>query len=272
MPMYLTRFSYTPETWAMLIAQPGGPPQGRPGLHRIGRREAARLLVRLRRTRRLQPLGGPRQRLDGCRRAGDQRRRRSELVRDDRAADRRGDDLTRSAGRRASAIVAPRRVDRVAAEEDAGPPRAVGCRSTWTTSGRLAEPAGCLAADQRRCDRQVQLVDHPGGQGVAEQRRAALAQHVLVAERGQPVQRERQVDLVASQTSTATPWRPAPPAVRRWTPCRSPAPGGARAGGQPARGVQRGRLRDHGDRRVVAGRADRRQQPADGGVGQQICP
>ena len=29
MPLYLTRFSYTPETWARLIAEPRGPPRRR---------------------------------------------------------------------------------------------------------------------------------------------------------------------------------------------------------------------------------------------------
>ena len=52
------------------------------------------------------------------------------------------------------------------------------------------------AADECRRDRQVQLVDHACRQRVAEQRRPALAEHVLVTQRGQPVQRERQVDVV----------------------------------------------------------------------------
>ncbi|CAA9425290.1 MAG: hypothetical protein AVDCRST_MAG22-2865, partial [uncultured Rubrobacteraceae bacterium] len=54
-------------------SQPGGPPEGRPVVHRVGRREAPRVLVRLRHARRLQPVGGPRQRVHGRGRAGDQR-------------------------------------------------------------------------------------------------------------------------------------------------------------------------------------------------------
>src|SRR5581483_10588296 len=47
--------------------------------------------VRVRRARRLQPLGGARQRVHGGRGRGDQRRGRAQLVRDDAAPDRRGD-------------------------------------------------------------------------------------------------------------------------------------------------------------------------------------
>src|SRR5688572_22305957 len=64
----------------------------RAAIRRVGRRQAARLLVRARRIRRLHPLGGARQRIDGSRRGGDQRRRGAQLVSDDRAAHRRGDD------------------------------------------------------------------------------------------------------------------------------------------------------------------------------------
>jgi ABC-type transport system involved in cytochrome c biogenesis ATPase subunit len=54
-----------------------GPRKGRSGVHRVRRREAPRLLVRLRHARRLQPVGGPRQRVHGRGCAGDQWRRRA---------------------------------------------------------------------------------------------------------------------------------------------------------------------------------------------------
>jgi hypothetical protein len=60
MPLYLSRFTYTPETWARLISNPEDRRKGRSVVHRVGRREAPRFLVRIRHTRRLQPLGGPR--------------------------------------------------------------------------------------------------------------------------------------------------------------------------------------------------------------------
>src|SRR5438105_3940867 len=45
--------------------QPRGPSKGRSVVHRVSRWEATWVLVCLRRTRRLQPLGGPRQRVHG---------------------------------------------------------------------------------------------------------------------------------------------------------------------------------------------------------------
>ena len=74
MPLYLSKFSYTPETWARLIGNPriAGRP---PGVHRVGRRKAPRFLVLLRARRRLHPLGGPGQRVHGRGRARHHRRR-----------------------------------------------------------------------------------------------------------------------------------------------------------------------------------------------------
>src|SRR5215204_7407833 len=80
MPLYLSRFSYTAETWAKLIDNPEDR-KGRPVLYRVGRWEAPRVLVRLGHTRRLQPLGGPGRRLDGRGCAGDQRGRCAWFVR-----------------------------------------------------------------------------------------------------------------------------------------------------------------------------------------------
>jgi hypothetical protein len=65
MPLYMARFSYTPETWAKMIKNPEEPPGGGQGIHRIGWREAARFLVRFRRARWIQSLGGSGQRVDG---------------------------------------------------------------------------------------------------------------------------------------------------------------------------------------------------------------
>ena len=50
MPLYVTRFSYTPETWARLIVNPEGPSRGRSVVHRVGGWEAPRVLVRVRTT------------------------------------------------------------------------------------------------------------------------------------------------------------------------------------------------------------------------------
>ncbi|CAA9245018.1 MAG: hypothetical protein AVDCRST_MAG57-1690, partial [uncultured Blastococcus sp.] len=69
-----------------------GPTTGRPDLHRIRGRAAARVLVRVRPGRRLHPLGGAGQRLDGRRGARHRRGRCPRLDRDDRAAVRGGDD------------------------------------------------------------------------------------------------------------------------------------------------------------------------------------
>jgi hypothetical protein len=55
--------------------QSRGPPEGRSVVHRIGWWQAPRVLVRLRHTRRLQPMGGPRQRVHGGGCARDQWRR-----------------------------------------------------------------------------------------------------------------------------------------------------------------------------------------------------
>ena len=71
MPLYLSRFSYTPETWARLIGEPRRSPKGRSVVHRVGRWEAPWVLVRLRHTRWLQPMGGARQRVHGRGCAGD---------------------------------------------------------------------------------------------------------------------------------------------------------------------------------------------------------
>ena len=40
MPLYLTKFSYTPETWARLIAKPEDRRKAAQVVHRVGRREA----------------------------------------------------------------------------------------------------------------------------------------------------------------------------------------------------------------------------------------
>ena len=99
MPLYLSRFSYTPETWARLIGNPEDRRKAAAGVHRVGRREAPRLLVRVRRPRRLHPVGGARQRVDGRGRAGDQQRWRAQLARDDGPPDRRRDDRGAAQGR-----------------------------------------------------------------------------------------------------------------------------------------------------------------------------
>src|SRR5215210_5560447 len=78
---------------------PRRPREGRSGVHRIGRREAPRLLVRLRRTPRLQPVGGPGQRVHGRGGAGDYRWRCAQLVRDDSSLDRRRNDGCPAQGR-----------------------------------------------------------------------------------------------------------------------------------------------------------------------------
>ena len=54
---FLTRFSYTPETWARLMKNPEDRRVAARQVHRVSRREAARLLVRIRSIRRLLPLG-----------------------------------------------------------------------------------------------------------------------------------------------------------------------------------------------------------------------
>ena len=64
MPLYLSKFSYTPET-VQADRQPRGPTRGRSVVHRVGRWAAPRILVRLRHARRLHPLGGSRQRVHG---------------------------------------------------------------------------------------------------------------------------------------------------------------------------------------------------------------
>ena len=79
--------------------QPRGPPKGRSVVHRVGRWEAPRVLVRLRHTRRLQPVGGPRQRVHGRGCAGDQWRRCAQLVRNDSPPDRRRNDGCPAQGR-----------------------------------------------------------------------------------------------------------------------------------------------------------------------------
>ena len=48
MPLYLSKFSYTPETWARLVVAPEDRRKAAQIVHRVGRREAPRLLVRLR--------------------------------------------------------------------------------------------------------------------------------------------------------------------------------------------------------------------------------
>ena len=80
MPFYLTRFSYTPETWARLVKNPED------------RRAAAQQYIesvggklhgfckRLRRSRCLQPVEGAGQRVDGCHGDRYQRRRGIELA------------------------------------------------------------------------------------------------------------------------------------------------------------------------------------------------
>ena len=47
MPLYLTRFSDTLETWARLAKNPEDRREAARNVHRVGRREAAWLLVRL---------------------------------------------------------------------------------------------------------------------------------------------------------------------------------------------------------------------------------
>jgi hypothetical protein len=56
MPFYLTRFSYTPATWAKLMKNPEDR-SAAAKQYRIGRRKVARFLVCLRRPRRIQFVG-----------------------------------------------------------------------------------------------------------------------------------------------------------------------------------------------------------------------
>ena len=88
MPFYLTRFSYTPATWAKLIKNPEDRrAAAKQYIEAVGGK-AAWVLVCLRRSRRLQLVGGAGQRLDGSHGDRDQRWRSAELHRDNGLADR----------------------------------------------------------------------------------------------------------------------------------------------------------------------------------------
>ena len=84
-------------------------------VRRVDRREAPRVLVRHRPTRRLHAVGGPGQRVHGCGRAGDKRRRRAQLARNASPPDRR-----RNAGRPAQVRPSPVPTARRLAAPEAG--------------------------------------------------------------------------------------------------------------------------------------------------------
>lgn len=65
MPLYMTTFRYTSETWARLISQPRGPQGGCSVVLGVCRWKAPRVVVRPGRTRRLRVIGDPRQRVHG---------------------------------------------------------------------------------------------------------------------------------------------------------------------------------------------------------------
>ena len=109
MPLYLSKFSYTPENLGPADREPRGPPRGRSVVHRVGRREAPRVLVRVRHARRLQPMGGARQRVHGRGCAGDWRRRCAQLARNNGPSHRRRND-GRPAQGGASRVPSTRRV------------------------------------------------------------------------------------------------------------------------------------------------------------------
>ncbi|HUG56047.1 MAG TPA: DoxX family protein [Candidatus Limnocylindrales bacterium] len=72
--------------------QPRGPAKGCSDVHRVGRWKAPRVLVRVRHTRWVHAMGGPRQRVHGRGRAGDRQRRCAQLPTNDRSPDRRRND------------------------------------------------------------------------------------------------------------------------------------------------------------------------------------
>ncbi|CAA9531617.1 MAG: hypothetical protein AVDCRST_MAG79-974, partial [uncultured Thermoleophilia bacterium] len=79
--------------------EPGGPPRRGAVVHRVGRREAPRVLVRLRQPRRLHALGSARQRLHGRGRPRARRRGCARHARHDRPPHRRRDDGRPAPGR-----------------------------------------------------------------------------------------------------------------------------------------------------------------------------
>ena len=153
------------------------------------------------------------------------------------------------------------------------PNRTPSSSSSWRSSrrdrvaGQPVEQPGS-AADQGGRDRQVELVDDAGGQRRAEQGRAALAEHVLVPELGQPVQRQ-------SAGRRRRRRRPAPSTPAAASAARRPASADAqvtRIVGETAPATRPLAGSSDARRETTAighGRrpADRRADPADGGVG-----
>ncbi len=89
MPLYLSKFSYTPETWARLVDSPEDRAEAaRSYIESVGGKLHG-FRVRLRLARRLQPVGSTRQRLDGCGGSGDQRGRSACLSGDHGSGERR---------------------------------------------------------------------------------------------------------------------------------------------------------------------------------------
>ena len=264
MPLYLTQIQLHPGDLGEAHRQPRGPPEGRHGLHRIGRREAPRLLVRLRALRRHDPVGGARRRVDGRGGAGDRQRRRPELDRDDRPPDRRGtlDGAGKAQG------VGP-------AAGHLGPHAVPGEEHPVLLEDLLqvqAEASGSALASSR--------VSPPTSAGATD-RSSSSTTPAGSAARNSAARPRR-----APAPARARPAGPAPAAGRRRRPRRParprrppPAPPGGRVGGRAGdqdrggdgagdrgRRVERGPPGDDGDRR---GRrpADRGAQPPDGRVG-----
>jgi uncharacterized protein with GYD domain len=190
MPLYLSRFSYTPETWARLIANPED------------RRQAAAAYI--------ESVGG---KLHGFWYAFGSHDGVTLWEAPDNVsmaavalaigsggavtglettvpAERRGHDgrPQHRAGHRLSAARC------LAADSVAGEQQTVLLQHlTKVQAGRGGQrraQQARLPADQCRCDREVQFVDHAGGECGPQQLRTAFAEHLLVAQSGEPVQRQ----------------------------------------------------------------------------------
>ena len=138
--------------------------------------------------------------------------------------------------------------------------------SSTSSRGRRGMPSGApsgaplvtrvpVAPDDRRHERERQLVDDPGGQGRREQGRPALAEHVPQAALGEGVERARQVDVVVAgdEHGILTEHRRARSSARQPAAAQvtsSPAPRPSRRRAQPLR--HPARAADDDERRGAA--------------------
>src|SRR5690606_3270338 len=145
MPLYLTRFSYTPETWARLISRPEDRAQAaRSYIESVGGKLHG-FWYAFGTHDWLQPVGGAGQRVHGLGRPGDQRRGCAQLLRDDCAPDGRRNPGGPAPGRTGSVpgsrrIASARRGRLPAERRDAQGGRGGGsCSSIGDTAGVEAD-------------------------------------------------------------------------------------------------------------------------------------